>query len=303
MGTGLLIMLREGFEAALVVAIVFAYLRKIERLDLGRPVWEGVAAAAALSIGVGVVIHTTVGELSGPARYRAFATISLLALAVLTWMIFWMKRQSRAIKGELEHQVDRAITSENVKRAMAAVAFLAVLREGIESALFLIAAATEESGRDVLIGGLVGLTLAGTLAFAVYMGGRKLPMRAFFKVTGVVLILFASGLAARSVMYLQVGSFDLRSFNLNDVYDLRSHRWLTVDTESGRFLAAMFGWDPRPSIEQLVAYFGYLVPISYLFLRDPRPARSSATPTAETKTVGPPAPSTPAGETTPVGAS
>lgn len=280
MGTGLLIMLREGFEAALVVAIVFAYLRKVGRLDLSRSVWAGVGAASTLSIAIGVLIHLTVGELSGHARYRAFATISLLALAVLTWMIFWMKRQSQAIKGELEHQVDKAILSDNVRRAMAAVAFLAVLREGIEAALFLIAAATEESGRDVAVGGLVGLALAGALAFAVYLGGRRLPMRAFFKVTGVVLILFAAGLAARSVMYLQVGSFDLRSFNLNDVYDLRSHRWLTVDTESGRFLAAMFGWDPRPSIEQIVVYFGYLVPISYLFLRTPRPAPTSPAPAA-----------------------
>jgi high-affinity iron transporter len=300
MGTGLLIMLREGFEAALVVAIVFAYLRKIGRFDLSRSVWAGVAAASALSIGIGVVIHLTVGELGGHARYRAFATISLLALAVLTWMIFWMKRQSQAIKGELEHQVDKAILSDNVRRAMAAVAFLAVLREGIEAALFLIAAATEESGRDVLVGGLIGLALAGSLAFAVYMGGRRLPMRAFFKVTGVVLILFAAGLAARSVMYLQVGSFDLRSFNLNDVYDLRSHRWLTVDTESGRFLAAMFGWDPRPSIEQIVAYFGYLVPITYLFLRTPRRAPSSAVPNEKTTT--PPSATASSGGATPVAA-
>jgi len=278
MGTGLLIMLREGFEAALVVAIVFAYLRKIERLDLSRVVWEGVVIAAAMSVGIGVVIHLTIGELTGAARFRAFAAISLLALAVLTWMVFWMKRQSQAIKGDLEHRVDTALQSANVRRAIMAVALLAVLREGIEAALFLIAAATEEDGRDVLIGGLIGLAAASAVAYFVYLGGRRLPMRAFFRVTGVVLIVFAAGLAARSVMYLQVGSLDLRSFNLNGVYDLTGYGWLTQSTETGKFLAAMFGWDPRPSIEQVVVYFGYLIPVTWLFLRTPKTAQPATAP-------------------------
>src|SRR3954470_10441787 len=106
MATALLIMLREGFEAALVVAIVFAYLRRIQRLDMGRAVWQGGALAAAISLGVGVVVHLTIGNLEGPARLRSFAAISFLALCVLTWMVFWMRRQSRAIKGDLEHRVD-----------------------------------------------------------------------------------------------------------------------------------------------------------------------------------------------------
>ena len=151
-------MVREGFEAALVVAIVFAYLRRIGRLDLGRTVWQGVVVAALLSVGIGVVVHITIGNLEGDARLRAFAAISFLALWVLTWMVFWMRRQSRAIKGELERRVDAAITSANVRRAIAAVALLAVLREGIEAALFLIAAATEEDGWNVLVGALLGLS-------------------------------------------------------------------------------------------------------------------------------------------------
>src|SRR5919198_1524714 len=109
MGESLLILVREGFEAALVVAIVFAYLRRIERLDLARSVWIGVLAAAALAAAIGVVIRVTVGSLEGPARLRAFAGIAIAAAAVLTWMVFWMRRQSRAIKGELEHKVDEAV--------------------------------------------------------------------------------------------------------------------------------------------------------------------------------------------------
>ncbi len=266
MATALLIMIREGFEAALVVAIVFAYLRRIGRLDLSRAVWEGVAIAAAMSVGVGVVIHLTIGNLEGAARLRAFGAISLLALGVLTWMVFWMRRQSRAIKGQLEHKVDDAVHSPHVRRAIVAVALLAVLREGVEAALFLIAAATEESGTDVLIGGVGGLAIATALALGVYVGGRTMPMKAFFTVTGVILIVFAAGLLARSVNFFQAAG-DLGSANLNGVYDLRAHDWLTGETEIGKFLSAMFGWDPRPSIEQVIAYLGYIVPVLYLFLR------------------------------------
>jgi high-affinity iron transporter len=266
MATALLIMLREGFEAALVVAIVFAYLRRIERLELSRAVWQGVGLALALSLAVGVVVHVTVGNLEGAARLRSFAAISFLALCVLTWMVFWMRRQSRAIKGDLEHRIDAALGRQHVARGLAAVAFLAVFREGIEAALFLIAAATEESGWSVLVGAFIGLALASGLAGLVYYGGRSMPMKAFFTVTGVVLIVFAAGLASRTVLFLQ-GAGDLGSLNLNGVYDLTGYHWLTQSSEVGKFLAAMFGWDPRPSIEQVVVYFGYLVPVLVLFLR------------------------------------
>ncbi|MCI3949423.1 MAG: iron permease [Acidimicrobiales bacterium] len=280
MATALLIMLREGFEAALVVAIVFAYLRRIERLDLSRAVWQGVGVAVGISLAVGVIVHITIGNLEGAARLRSFAAISFLALCVLTWMVFWMRRQARAIKGELEHRVDAALMGENVARNLAAVALLAVLREGIEAALFLIAAATEDSGWSVLIGGFIGLALASTAAWLVYYGGRSLPMKAFFTVTGVVLIVFAAGLASRTVLFLQ-GAGDLGSFSLNGVYDLRQYVYLTQSTEVGKFLAAMFGWDPRPSIEQVVVYLGYLVPVLYLFLRpQARPAPDRAQPRA-----------------------
>lgn len=264
----LLIMVREGFEAALIVALVFAYLRRIGRLDMARATWFGIAAAVALSTIVGVVLHVTMGGLEGAGRMRAFASISLVAAGVLTWMVFWMRRQSRAIKGDLEHKVDRALHASNATAAVTFVAFFAVLREGIEAALFLVAAATDSGGGEVVAGAAIGIAIAVALGGLVYLGGRRLPMRAFFQATGLIVIVFAAGLLARTVLFLQ-SSGDLGTFS-NAVYNLTGARWLTQQTEFGKFLAAMFGWDPRPSIEQVVVWAAYLVPVTFLFLRGGR---------------------------------
>jgi len=152
MAESFLIMLREGFEASLVVAIVFAYLNKIGRRDLFNPVWLGVLAGAVLATVIGLTVHATVGELEGESRLIAFAAISLAAAAMLTWMIFWMRRQSASIKGELQQRIESAIGSGRAGQGVLLVAFLAVLREGIEAALFLIAATVDANGDDVLIG-------------------------------------------------------------------------------------------------------------------------------------------------------
>jgi len=279
----LLIMVREGFEAALIVAIVFAYLRRIGRADLGRAAWAGVGAAVALSVVVGVVIHLTLGNLVGPARLRAFAVVSLAAAGVLTWMIFWMRRQARAIKGELEHKVDQAVLTADPSRAVAAVAFLAVIREGIEAALFLLAVTTSSGGAEVVLGAAVGVAIAVALGALVYAGGRKLPMRTFFQVTGMVIVVFAAGLLARSVLFLQSAG-DLGTL-ADSVYDVTGTVWLTQQSEVGKMLAALFGWDPRPSAEQVLAWLGYFVPVTYLFLRSPRrttgPGAAAGRPRAE----------------------
>lgn len=267
--TAFFVMLREGFEAALIVAILYAYLRKVSRHDLIPSMWQGVAAAAALSVGAGVVIHLSIDGLEGDARLRAFAAISVFAVVVLTWMIFWMRKHARAIKGELQHVLDEAMSrSSRIRLAITAAAFFAVLREGLEAALFMIATATTADGAAVLVGALIGLAVACGLGWAVVLGGKKMPMRQFFQVTGVALILFAGGLLARTVMFLQT-SGDL-PIAWNNVYDLTSVKLLTVETEFGRFLGAMFGWDPRPSIEQVVAYVGYVGVVTWLFLRNPK---------------------------------
>jgi high-affinity iron transporter len=278
MEAAFLVMIREGFEAALIVAIVLAYLRKIGRKDLFRPVWFGVAVAALCALAFGILVHTTVAEFEGDTKLRINAAISIFAVVVLTWMVFWMQRQSRAIKGDLERKVDAAIAEGGSMGGLVAVAFLSVLREGMEASLFLIAAATGQSGRDVLIGGLIGLTGAFILGYVVYVGGHKIPMKSFFTVTGMIVIVFAAGLCSKAVLFLQASS-DLGSLNMA-FYNTTHYAFLTQSTEFGKFLAALFGWDPRPSVEQVIAWLGYFVPVTFLFLRHvspstPKPVRRS----------------------------
>jgi high-affinity iron transporter len=270
----LLIMVREGFEAALIIAILAVYLRRIDRPYLRRYMWRGVALALVLAVAAGMAIDQTLGGLRGDARLRAFAAVSLFACGVLTWMVFWMRAHARSISGNLRHRLDRAMAAGDVRLAVFAVAFVAVLREMLEAALFLVATATTDSGWRVLLGGAIGIAIAVGLGVAVNVFGRRLPMRAFFQVTGMVVIVFAAGLLARSVLFLQQAG-DLGTV-WDNIYDLTRYGWLTQRTEAGKFLAAMFGWDPRPSVEQVVAWLGYAVPVSWLFLRGGQAPRKAA---------------------------
>jgi high-affinity iron transporter len=147
--------------------------------------------------------------------------------------------------------------------ALAGVAFLAVAREGLETALFLISTTTGDSDANVLVGALLGLAIAVVLGVAVYHGSRALPLRAFFQVTGVLIIMFAAGLLSRAVQFLQAAG-DIGTID-DAAYNLTMFHWLTVDSEVGKFLAGIFGWDPRPSVEQVVVYLLYLVPALVAF--------------------------------------
>jgi high-affinity iron transporter len=277
-----LIALREGFEAALVVAIVMAFVRR-RAPELARAVWLGTTVALLLSLVVGVVLHVTLGGLDGVARQRTFAAICLLAAGLLTWMIFWMRAHARALKGDLESRAGTAITAGS-SFGLAIVAFAAVAREGLETALFLLSTSTTATSRELVTGTLLGLSAATVLGVAVYKGSNLIDLRRFFLVTGALIILFAAGLLARAVQFVQASN-DIGSMN-DAFYNVTRYHWLTVQTQFGRFLAGIFGWDPRPSIEQVVAYVAFLVPtgVAYFgttFLSRP-PSRPSA---AETRPV------------------
>src|SRR5215211_2507273 len=270
MGESFLIALREGFEAALIVAIVLAFVKRSERPDQAKWVWAGTGIALGIALIVGIVLQVTLDGLEGAARLRTFAAICIAAAALLTWMIFWMRTHARALRGQLEGKAAAAIAAQSGV-ALGLVAGVAVLREGLETALFLISTTTNDGGGGVVAGTLLGLAAAAVLGVVVYHGAHKFDMRLFFQITGVLIIMFAAGLVSRAILFLQSAD-DIGSWNLNDVYDLTRYRWLTQDAQSGRFLAGIFGWDPRPSIEQVIGYLAYLIPVLYLFFRRPRTA-------------------------------
>jgi high-affinity iron transporter len=192
----LFITLREGFEAALVVAVVLAYLRKLDTPGGVRSVWLGVFVAAGVSAAVATGLFLTGGDLKGSAESLFEGGVMLAAVAMLTWMMFWMQRQASTQGAQLREHVDAAL---EVGGALFGLAFLAVVREGLETALFLFAAAGKTRPAATVIGALLGLAAAGVAGYAVYRGSRRLPLRAFFTVTNIVLVGFAVYLVWRGV--------------------------------------------------------------------------------------------------------
>ena len=187
MGAAFVIALREGIEAALIVSIILAYLRQLGRTDSSRLVWWGTGIAVALSAIVGTLIFALDAEFEGTSEQVFEGLTTLAAVSVLTWMIFWMRRQGARIKSELQERVDTALVTGGF--ALAALAFFAVLREGIETALFLFGAsqgtAVETGGVSAqLIGAVLGLTIAAILGVLLYRGGIKMNLRSFFRITG-----------------------------------------------------------------------------------------------------------------------
>ena len=201
MGATFVIALREGIEAALIVSIVLAYLKQVGATDQGRLVWWGTIVAALVSVGVGTAVFVAGAEFEGTAEQIFEGLVTLAAVGVLTWMIFWMRRQGARIKSDLQEKVDTALITGGF--ALAGLAFFAVLREGVETALFLYAAAkgTAVEGTGVapaaqVIGAVIGLALAAILGVLLYRGGIRMNLRSFFRVTGLLLIVVAAGLFA-----------------------------------------------------------------------------------------------------------
>ncbi len=259
-----LILLREGLEAALIAAIVFAYLRKLDRRDKFGPVWLGVAAGTVLTLAVGVLLFATVGSLEGEARTLTFALIMLTASGVLTWMVFWMRKQARAMKGDLQRKVDVALVAGSTL-ALAAVVFFGMLREGLETVLFFLAAAGQSSTLESLAGGAIGLLGAIVLAYAFYRGASWLNLRTFFAVSGGLLLLFAAGLLARGVAELQVlGALPTFWY---PVFNLAGFDPVSTGSVFGQFLRGLFGWDPAPSIEEIAVWAAYLGVVGTFYLR------------------------------------
>jgi len=186
------ITLREGFEAALIVSLILAYLAKTESpREHRRSVWVGVAAGAAASVAIGAILFASAGELEGDSEALYEGTAMIVAAGVVTWMAFWMRRQAATIGGHLRAQVSESLRIGGGV-ALASVVFIGIAREGIETALFLFASAGESGVAVTMIGGLAGLATAVLLGVLFYRGALRMNLGRFFLVTSVLVIGFAA---------------------------------------------------------------------------------------------------------------
>jgi high-affinity iron transporter len=266
-----LIGLREGLEASLVVSILVAYLVRTDRRSALRWVWLGVGVAVALSTAFGALLTFTAAELSSTAQEVLGGTLSIVAVGFVTWMIFWMRRTARGLTRELEGRVDVAVVTGGV--ALAVVAFFAVGREGLETALFLWAAGRATSGTDPLAGALIGLSLAVLLAYLLYRSTVTLNLGRFFTVTGFLLVLVAAGVLSYGVHELQEAGVLPESGS--PAFDVSGA--VPPSSWYGTVLKGTLNFSPRTTWLQALAWIAYLVPVMALFLRRPAaPVRTLA---------------------------
>jgi high-affinity iron transporter len=254
-----LITLREGLEAALIVGIVLSVLRKLGKADRGRPVWLGVLSAMVVSVAAGLALNALGIVFLGRGEQIFEGVVMLLAAGVLTWMIFWMQRQGRQVQADLEWDVRRAV-SVGSKWALFSLSFVAVVREGIETVLFLTGAVFTATAAQTLMGGGLGLVAAIVIGWLIFALGKELDVRVFFRATGVLLILFAAGLVAHGVHELQEAAV---------LPTLVEHLWdinpvLDENGPLGSFLQALFGYNGNPSLLEVISYVAYFAVVGLL---------------------------------------
>ena len=278
--SGLLTGLREGVEAALILAIICAYLAKTGNRRYFPTVFAGAGLAVALSAILGIILFATVGSFEEPYEQLFEGLTMILAAAVVTWMLFWMRRQAASVKGELQGAVDRALDSGSVT-AFAILAFIAVIREGIETSLFLTsqaAAASSDGGAgSVILGAVIGLAIAALLGVGFYHGSRRLNLATFFRWTGVALIFIAAGLLSHAVHeFIEIGVITVGTQTLFDISSVLPHEGDVI----GEMLRALFGYTSTPEVATFVVWITYVVVVLALYLRPvkrgPAPAPSGS---------------------------
>lgn len=272
-----LIGLREGLEASLVVCILIAYLVKTGNKDKLASLWLGVGLAAALSLAFGAGLEFGTQELTFKAQEAIGGSLSIVAVGLVTWMVFWMKRTARHLKAELHGKLDAALTMGT--GALVATAFLAVGREGLETSLFVwrsVHAAGD--GAAPLIGVLLGIGSSIVLGWLFYRGALKINLSKFFTWTGGMLVVVAAGVLAYGVHDLQEADF-LPGLT-NKAFDISET--IPPDSWYGTLLKGTFNFQPDPTVLQVAVWALYLVPVLALFLAgspksakpQPEPSRS-----------------------------
>ncbi|MEU3908566.1 iron uptake transporter permease EfeU [Streptomyces goshikiensis] len=266
-----LIGLREGLEASLVVCILVAYLVKTGHKDKLAPLWAGVGLAAAVSLGFGAALEFGTQELTFQAQEAIGGSLSIIAVGLVTWMVFWMKRTARHLKSELHGKLDAALAMGT--GALVFTAFLAVGREGLETSLFVwrsVKAAGD--GAAPLVGVLLGIASAIALGWLFYRGALKINLAKFFKWTGGMLVVVAAGVLAYGVHDLQEADF-LPGL-ANKAFDVSES--VPPDSWYGTLLKGTFNFQPDPTWLQVVVWVLYLVPTLFLFFAPQRAGRPAA---------------------------
>jgi len=247
-----LITLREGIEAALIVAVVLSYLRKVGAQSLLKPVYLGVVAALLASVAAGSVFLLLSVEFEGTGEQLFEGTTMLIAAVVLTTMIFWMRDNSREYSEGLKRRVEAALSGKE-SFGLTALVFVSILREGIETVLFLGSASFNASGFQTVVVGAIGIAAAVAIGVAIIVYSRKMSIKTFFDATGVFLIFFAAGLVSRALGEFQEAGL---------VPAVVEHLWDTSGFISdggslGSTLATLFGYTSSPSLIQVIGYLGY----------------------------------------------
>ena len=260
MFSNFLIGLREGLEASLIVGILVAYLVKTRRTEHLRFVWVGVGIAVAVSLGSVAILQITSNSLSDTAEEAFAGIMSILTVVFLTWMIFWMRKTAHLIKGDLHEKMDSAVEVGGV--ALAALAAVAVGREGLETALFLWTNDQASSGAGhPAIGGLLGIIVAVGLGYLIYKRAVNFNLSTFFKITGVLLIVVAAGVLTYAVHEFQelgwLPGDASKAFNISSWYD--ESAWY------GSLLRGLVNFRAEMSVLQVLAWFAYLIPTMILF--------------------------------------
>jgi high-affinity iron transporter len=261
----LVIFLREGVEASMIVAILLAYLNRLGKREHFRDVFIGVGAALLLATTAGVVVYTTVRSYDGTRAQTIFETFTyLLAAAVLTYMTFWMRNHARSLSKELRARAEAALDGK-ARWGLGLLAFQAVGREGLETVVFTLAILFSTSPAGAISGAALGLAGSLVIAFVIYRLGHKLNLGRFFTVIGVLLMVFAAGLLADAVENLQ----QLGWLPVLDGAMWHSGRLLSESSAFGDVLHSFFGYSDAPTPLQLVVYVGYLavVVVAYLGLQ------------------------------------
>lgn len=263
-----LIMLREGLEAALIVSLIASYLQRTQCSEWFGAMWLGVFIAAALCLVLGYVINETTGEFPQREQELFEGMVAVVAVCILTWMVFWMRKVSRNIKAQLEGAVDNALQrGKGGGWALIFMVFLAVAREGLESVFFLLAAFQQDVGIAPPVGAILGLATAIVLGMLIYWGGVRLNMALFFRWTSLFILLVAAGLAAGAIRaFHEAGlwnAFQSQAFDFSEV--------LSTSTLMGTLLEGLFGYQEAPSVSEVVVWFCYLIPALILFFLPGRP--------------------------------